>query len=80
MKEKHHDGRGPKDDGCPRGGRQLMRSEHVDVLRESVALMVRELMEAEVATQIGAELGERAPDARSAAQRISGTRVGHARR
>ena len=58
---------------------QLMRSEHVDVLRESVALMVRELMEAEVATQIGAELGERAPDARSAAQRISGTRVGHAR-
>jgi putative transposase len=45
---------------------QLMRSEHVDVLRESVALMVRELMEAEVAAQIGAELGERAPAARSA--------------
>jgi transposase-like protein len=45
---------------------QLMRSEHVDVLRESVALMVRELMEAEVAAQIGAELGERAPDTRSA--------------
>lgn len=45
---------------------QLMRSEHVDVLRESVALMVRELMEAEVAAQIGAELGERAPGARSA--------------
>jgi transposase-like protein len=45
---------------------KLMRSEHVDVLRESVALVVRELMEAEVAAQIGAELGERAPDSRSA--------------
>jgi putative transposase len=45
---------------------QLMRSEHVDVLREGVALVVRELMEAEVAEQIGAELGERAPDARTA--------------
>ena len=45
---------------------KLMRSEHVDVLRESVALVVRELMEAEVAAQIGAELGERAPEVRSA--------------
>ena len=44
----------------------MMRSDHVDVLRESVALVVRELMEAEVAEQIGAELGERAPDACSA--------------
>src|SRR3954462_12998586 len=45
---------------------ELMRSEHVDVLREGVALVVRELMEAEVAAQIGAGLGERAPEARSA--------------
>src|SRR3954451_16023048 len=45
---------------------ELMRSEHVDVLREGIALIVRELMEAEGAAQIGAELGERAPDARSA--------------
>jgi putative transposase len=43
-----------------------MRSEHADVLRESVAWAVREIMESEVATQIGAELGERAPDERSA--------------
>jgi putative transposase len=43
---------------------QIMRSEHVDVLRESVALVVSELMEAEVAEQIGAELGERAPGER----------------
>ena len=60
---------------------KLMRSEHVDVLRESVALVVRELMEAEVAAQIGAELGERAPDSRSAQRngyrdRVWDTRVG----
>ncbi len=44
---------------------QLLESEHADVLRESVAWMVAELMEAEVAAQIGAELGERAPGART---------------
>jgi hypothetical protein len=33
-----------------------MQSEHADVLREIVAWAVRELMEAEVATQVGAEL------------------------
>src|SRR6185503_17195291 len=33
--------------------------EHADVLLESVAWMARELMEADVAAQIGAELGER---------------------
>src|SRR6478735_1609943 len=60
---------------------ELMRSEHVDVLREGLALIVRELMEAEVAAQVGAELGERAPDARSAQrngyrQRGWDTRVG----
>jgi putative transposase len=41
---------------------KLMGSEHVDVVRESVAWVVAELMEAEVAGQIGAELGEIAPD------------------
>jgi transposase-like protein len=45
---------------------QVMGSEHADVLRESVALMVREIMEAEVALLAGAELGERAPGRRSA--------------
>ena len=45
---------------------EIMRSEHADVLRESVALVVREIMEAEVVEQIGAELGERAPETRSA--------------
>ncbi len=37
---------------------KLMGSERVDVVRESVAWLVGELMEAEVAAQIGAELGE----------------------
>jgi len=37
---------------------KLMGSEHADVVRESVAWVVAELMEAEVAGQIGAELGE----------------------
>ena len=43
-----------------------MASEHTDVLRESVAWLVAEHMEAEVSTQIGAELGERAPGRASA--------------
>ncbi len=42
-----------------------MASEHTDVLRESVAWLVAELMEAEVSTQIGAELGERGPGERA---------------
>ena len=40
--------------------------EHADVLRESVAVMVREIMEAEIAQLAGAELGERAPERRAA--------------
>jgi transposase-like protein len=43
---------------------KLMSEEHRDVLRESVAWVVAELMEAEVSAQIGAELGERAPGER----------------
>jgi putative transposase len=44
---------------------QMLASEHGDVLRESVAFMVRELIEAELAARIGAEHGERAPERRS---------------
>jgi len=40
---------------------KLLASEHADVLRESVAWIVAELMEAEVAAKVGAELGERTP-------------------
>src|SRR4029453_4172454 len=41
---------------------KLLADEHPEVLRDSAAWMVAELMEAEVAAQIGAELGERTPD------------------
>jgi transposase-like protein len=41
---------------------KLMRDEHADVLRHSVALIAQQLMEAEVASQTGAEHGERSPD------------------
>jgi putative transposase len=46
----------------------VMAVEHADVLRESVAVMVREIMEVEIAQLAGAELGERVPD-RCVAQR-----------
>jgi putative transposase len=45
---------------------EILASEHADVLRESVAVMVREIMELEVAQLAGAELGERAPGRRVA--------------
>jgi transposase-like protein len=41
---------------------KVMGCEHADVVRESVAWVVGELMEAEVAAQIGAELGEVSPE------------------
>lgn len=44
----------------------MLGSEHADVIRESVAAMVAELMEAEVAALAGAEHGERAPGERVA--------------
>jgi transposase-like protein len=42
--------------------RKLMGDQHADVLRETLAWFVRELMEAEVAGQIGAGLHERTPE------------------
>jgi putative transposase len=41
---------------------KLLQDEHADVLRETVAWMAAQLMDAEVAARIGAELGERSPD------------------
>ena len=41
---------------------KLLQDEHADVLRESVAWMAAQLMDAEVAGRIGAELGERSPE------------------
>ena len=37
---------------------KVMSSEHADVVRESVAWVAAEIMDAEVANQVGAELGE----------------------
>jgi transposase-like protein len=59
----------------------VMAVEHADVLRESVAVMVREIMEVEIAQLAGAELGERVPDRRLAQRngyrdRLWDTRVG----
>ncbi len=45
--------------------RKVLRDEHVDVIRESVKTVAREIMEAEVSELIGAELGERRPDDRA---------------
>ena len=44
---------------------KVLRCEHADLLREAVALIARELMEAQISDEIGAELGEVAPDART---------------
>jgi putative transposase len=41
---------------------KLLGDEHADVLRESVAWMAQQLMDAEVTAKIGAELGERTPE------------------
>ena len=41
---------------------KLLADDHPDVVRESVAWMVAELMDAEVAAQVGAEHGERSSD------------------
>ncbi len=42
--------------------RKLMGDDHADVLRESLAWFVRELMEVEIAEQIGADLHEKSPE------------------
>jgi putative transposase len=41
--------------------RKVLLDEHADVLRESLRLVVRELMEVEVAELVGTELRERRP-------------------
>ena len=51
---------------------KLLASEHADVLCESIAWLVAELMDAEVATLVGAELGERAPGRRTTSATATG--------
>lgn len=51
---------------APEAASNVLALEHADVLRESVAVMVREIMECGIAQLAGAEHGERAPDRRQA--------------
>ncbi len=52
-----------------------------DFVREAVALVARELMEGEISAEIGAELGEVAPEsAGDASQRVPAAGVGDAGR
>jgi putative transposase len=59
--EQHRDGQEAEDDPVELVDR-VMSSEHADVVRERVAWVAAEIMEAEVANQVGAELGEVSPD------------------
>lgn len=45
--------------------RKVLTDDHADLVREAVSFLCRQIMEAEVSAQIGASLGERAPDGRS---------------
>lgn len=45
--------------------RKVLGEEHVDLVKEAVSFLCQQLMEAEVSAQIGASLGERAPEART---------------
>jgi transposase-like protein len=41
---------------------ELMGGEHGDLLRDAIALIVRELMDAEISAEVGAGHGERSPE------------------
>jgi putative transposase len=41
---------------------ELMGGEHGDLLRDAIALIVRELMDAEISAEVGAEHGQRSPE------------------
>ncbi len=45
--------------------RKVLTDDHADLVREAVALLCHQIMEAEVTAQIGARLGERAPAERT---------------
>jgi putative transposase len=45
--------------------RKVLADEHADLVKEAVAFLCHEIMEAEVTAQVGAALGERAPEART---------------
>jgi hypothetical protein len=60
----------PKGSGwLPHFADKLLASEHADVLRQSVAWIVAEVMDAEVAAKVDAELSSVAPQSSAAAGR-----------
>ena len=46
--------------------RKVLTDDHADLVREAVSFLCQQIMEAEVSAQIGASLGERAPEQRTA--------------
>ena len=54
----------------------VLAGEHGDVLREAVAIVARELMEAEVSAEIGAGRGEVSLERADASQRLPAARLG----
>ena len=64
MRRRHHDGRRSEHDDVADVVAQVRDGRLEDFVREAVVLVARELMEAEISAQVGAELGEVAPEAR----------------
>ena len=58
----------------------VLAGEHGDFVREAVAIVARELMEAEVSAEIGAGRGEVSRGADDAPQRLPAARLGDAGR
>ena len=56
---------------------KILESEHADLLRESVALVVREVMELEAAEHAGAERYERSGDRLTYRKWVSPAGVGY---
>ena len=73
--KEHHDGRRPRMTAADVVAK-VMAGEHADFVREAVAMVARELMEAEISVEIGAELGEVRRGARDAPQRVSARGIG----
>ena len=55
---------------------RVMAGEHGDFVRDAVAMIARELMEAEISVEVGAELGEVSGGAGDASQWLSAEGLG----
>ena len=59
---------------------KTMMDEHADFVREAVAMVAAELMEAEISTEIGAGRGEVCPERQTQEKRLPPALVGDPRR